>query len=55
VIARCGNNSLVIFEVITSDSVEATILMAGNLGFDMYLVEDAGLTFARNDYRGRLQ
>jgi hypothetical protein len=30
-------------------------MMAGNLGFDTYLVEDAGFTLARNDYRGRLQ
>jgi hypothetical protein len=29
--------------------------MAVNLGFDTYLVEDAGFTFARKDYRGRLR
>jgi hypothetical protein len=29
--------------------------MAGNLGFETFLVEDAGFTFARKDYRGRLR
>ena len=48
-------NTLVICGVITNNSVEATVRMAGNLGFDTYLVEDAGFTFARKDYRGRLR
>jgi len=46
-------NTLVICGVITNNSVEATVRVAGNLGFDTYLVEDAGFTFARKDYRGR--
>ena len=48
-------NTLVICGVITNNSVEATVRMAGNLGLDTYLVEDAGFTFARKDYRGRLR
>ena len=41
--------------VITNNSVETTVRMAGNLGFETFLVEDAGFTFARKDYRGRLR
>jgi len=48
-------STLVICGVITNNSVEATVRMAGNLGFDTFLVEDAGFTFARKDYRGRLR
>ena len=29
--------------------------MAGNLGFNVYLVNDACFTFARPDFRGRLR
>jgi len=43
---------LVVAGVITNNSVEATVRMAGNLGFDTYLVEDACFTFGRADYRG---
>jgi nicotinamidase-related amidase len=43
---------LVVTGVITNNSVEATVRMAGNLGFDTYLVEDATFTFARADWRG---
>jgi nicotinamidase-related amidase len=45
----------VICGVITNNSVEVTVRMVGNLAFDTYLVKDAGFTFARNDYRGRLR
>jgi nicotinamidase-related amidase len=48
-------NTVVICGVITNNSVEATVRMAGNLGYDTYLVEDAGFTFARKDFRGRLR
>src|SRR5262249_50385904 len=48
-------HTLVIMGVITNNSLEATARMAGNLGFDTYLVEDASFTFARKDYRGRLR
>ena len=43
---------LVVTGVITNNSVEATVRMAGNLGFDTYLVEDAAFTFGRKDWRG---
>jgi len=36
----------------TNNSVEATVRMAGNLGFDSYLVEDACFTFAMRDFAG---
>lgn len=43
---------LVVAGVITNNSVEATVRMAGNLGFETYLVEDATFTFGRKDWRG---
>lgn len=50
---RAANQTvLVVAGVITNNSVEATVRMAGNLGFDTYLVEDATFTFARPDWRG---
>ncbi|MGA3073592.1 MAG: cysteine hydrolase family protein [Bryobacteraceae bacterium] len=50
---RAANLSpLIVTGVITNNSVEATVRMAGNLGFDTYLVEDATFTFARRDWRG---
>lgn len=45
---------LVVFGVITNNSVETTVRMAGNLGFNTYLVEDATFTFAKPDYRGHI-
>jgi nicotinamidase-related amidase len=45
-------NLLVIAGVITNNSVEATVRMAGNLGFETYLVEDATFTFGRKDWNG---
>ncbi|MGD0363148.1 MAG: cysteine hydrolase family protein [Bryobacteraceae bacterium] len=47
-----GQTVLVIAGVITNNSVEATVRMAGNLGFETYLVEDACFTFGRPDWRG---
>jgi len=47
-----GDNRLVIAGVITNNSVEATVRMAGNLGFHAWLVEDACFTFARSDWNG---
>ena len=41
--------------VATNNCVEATVRMAGNLGFDTHLVDDACFTFARRDFRGRLR
>jgi nicotinamidase-related amidase len=46
---------LVVTGVITNNSVEATVRMAGNLGFDTFLVEDACFTFGRKDWSGRLR
>jgi nicotinamidase-related amidase len=46
---------LVVMGVITNNSVEATVRMAGNLGFDVFLVEDACFTFARKDWNGQLR
>ena len=47
-----GQTVLAVTGVITNNSVEATVRMAGNLGFDTYLVEDATFTFGRKDWRG---
>jgi nicotinamidase-related amidase len=47
-----GQTLLVVTGVITNNSVEATVRMAGNLGFDTYLVEDAAFTFGRHDWHG---
>ena len=47
-----GHSSLVIAGVITNNSVEATVRMAGNLGFATYLVGDACFTFGRKDWNG---
>ncbi|NQE60817.1 isochorismatase family protein [Caulobacter sp. RHG1] len=47
-----GETRLVVAGVITNNSVEATVRMAGNLGFATWLVEDAGFTFGRTDFRG---
>jgi len=47
-----GQTLLVVAGVITNNSVEATVRMAGNLGFDTFLVEDAAFTFGREDWDG---
>jgi nicotinamidase-related amidase len=44
---------LVITGVITNNCVEATVRMAGNLGFETFLVEDGCFTFARKDWTGK--
>ncbi len=51
----CGVRSLLVAGVSTNNSVEATVRMAGNLGFRTFLVEDACFTFARRDFHGRLR
>ena len=38
-----GIETLIVAGVITNNSVEATVRMAGNLGFDTFLVDDARL------------
>lgn len=50
-----GQTVLVVAGVITNNSVEATVRMAGNLGFDTYLVEDACFTFGRKDWSGQFR
>ena len=45
-------SALVVTGVSTNNSVEATVRMAGNLGFDTWLAEDACFTFGRTDWRG---
>jgi nicotinamidase-related amidase len=50
-----GIETLVVSGVITNNSVEATVRMAGNLGFATYLVEDAAFTFDRRDWAGTLR
>jgi|SRR5215217_796595 len=47
-----GVTILMIAGVITNNSVETTVRHAGNLGFDVRLVEDACFTFARRDHGG---
>src|SRR5262249_35857302 len=50
-----GDLRLAIAGVVTNNSVEATVRMAGNLGFATYLVEDACFTFGREDFNGRFR
>jgi nicotinamidase-related amidase len=47
-----GECSLIVVGVSTNNSVEATVRMAGNLGFPTFLVEDACFTFERCDWSG---
>jgi nicotinamidase-related amidase len=47
-----GQTTLFFAGVITNNSVEATVRMAGNLGFTTFLIEDAAFTFARKDWNG---
>ncbi|WP_341801869.1 cysteine hydrolase family protein [Robbsia andropogonis] len=47
-----GHHSIVIAGVITNNSVESTVRMGGNLGFDVYLVSDGCFTFSRVDWNG---
>jgi nicotinamidase-related amidase len=47
-----GVETLIVAGVITNNSVEATVRMAGNLGFATFVVEDACFTFGRRDWAG---
>jgi nicotinamidase-related amidase len=49
-----GYETLVVTGVITNNSVEATVRMAGNLGFDTYVVADACFTVDKRDLAGEL-
>lgn len=50
-----GFRQLCVMGVITNNSVETTVRMAGNLGFETYLMEDCCFTFPKTDYRGVLR
>ncbi len=50
-----GFLTLVVVGVSTSNCVEATVRMAGNLGFQTFLVEDGCFTFDKKDWSGRLR
>lgn len=52
---KAGIDTLAIAGVVTNNSVEATVRMAGNLGFRTFLAEDACFAFARRDWRGVLR
>ena len=49
---EANQNTLKVNGVITNNSVEATVRMAGNLGFNTFLVEDVTFTFGRKDWDG---
>ena len=49
---KANQTQLVVAGVITNNSVEATVRMAGNLGFHTFLIEDATFTFGRKDWNG---
>jgi nicotinamidase-related amidase len=51
-LCAAGHVALVIVGVITNNSVEATARMAGNLGFETYVVSDATFTFGKTDWDG---
>lgn len=48
-----GYQRLVIAGVITNNSVDASVRMAGNLGFDVILASDGCYTFGRKDWNGK--
>jgi nicotinamidase-related amidase len=50
-----GIETVIVTGVITNNSVEATVRMAGNLGFTTIVVADATATFARPDFNGVLR
>jgi nicotinamidase-related amidase len=47
-----GAHRLVVFGVATNNCVEATVRMAANLDFDVFVVADACIAFARTDWNG---
>lgn len=50
---EAGTERLVITGVLLENSVEATVRMAGNLGFDVLLPAEATASIDRRDYDGR--
>ncbi len=53
-LSSAGVRTLVVCGVITDNSVEATVRTASDLGFEVWLAEDACWTFARRDRTGRV-
>jgi len=51
---RAGHTPLIVTGVSTSNSLEATVRMGGNLGFDIYVVSDGCFTFDKKTLDGRL-
>jgi nicotinamidase-related amidase len=49
-----GYQTLVVTGVVTNNSVEATVRVAGNLGFDTSVISDATATFDKLDLEGKL-
>jgi len=50
--APLPGETVMVAGVITNNSVESTVRMAGNLGFSTWLAEDACFTFGRPDWNG---
>jgi nicotinamidase-related amidase len=50
---RGGHATIVVTGVLTHNSVEATVRMAGNLGFDTIVVSDATWATDKTDLRGK--
>ena len=51
---RAGHTPLVVTGVSTSNSLESTVRMGGNLGFEIYVVSDGCFTFDKKTLDGRL-
>jgi len=51
---QAGHTPLIVTGVITNNSVEATVRMGANLGFEIYVVSDATFTVDKRTLGGRL-